>query len=250
MTLREDGPALAVSVLLAAGAKAWYSVAGPDDLRVLTAPTQALVGAMTGIDFTWEAGYGYVSLARHLVIAKSCTGVNFLLAVFGLLVFTLVPALPGRRDKLRSLAPIAMVAFGVTVIVNALRIGLGVALHDGGLAWGWLSAERVHRLAGIVVYFGSLVGVHAAGRRALGWWAGPSPAPAPLRVAPLVAYGLVAVAVPLANGALAARPLLFAEHVAWIVLVTVLAPALLGRAFPGPAAGARGPNSFRNDYER
>jgi exosortase K len=88
VTLREDGPALAAAFLLAAGAKAAYSVAGPDELRFLTAPTQALVGALRGIDFTWEAGYGYVSLADRLVIAKSCTGVNFLLAVFGLLVFT------------------------------------------------------------------------------------------------------------------------------------------------------------------
>jgi exosortase K len=225
VTLRDDGPALAAALLVAAGAKAGYSVAGPDELRFMTAPTQALVGALRGIDFTWEAGYGYVSLADRLVIAKSCTGVNYLLAVFGLLVFTLVPAAGGRRGKLAAVAPIAIGALGVTVIVNAVRISLGVALHDGGLAWGWMTAERVHRLAGIVVYFASLVAVHAAGRCLVNATGSGARATESLVAAPLVAYGVVAIVVPLANGALAARPILFAEHVAWIVLVA-FAPAL------------------------
>ncbi len=83
--VRENGPALAASVLLAAGVKLAYSRCGPDDLRWMTGPTQAIVGLLSGIDFTYETGYGYVNLAHRLVISKSCTGVNYLLAVFGLL---------------------------------------------------------------------------------------------------------------------------------------------------------------------
>ena len=219
--LRENGPALAASVLLAAGAKIAYSRAGPDDLRFITGPTQALVGLASGIDFTYEAGYGYVSLAHRLVLSKSCTGVNFLLAVFGLLVSTLVPATPGGRRKLLLVGALAACAYGVTVLVNALRILIAVSLHDGGFAWGWLSAGRVHRLAGIVVYFLSLVGVHVLARHAAGQSHGGAGAASPLLMAPLLAYGLVALALPLLNGALAANPLLFAEHCAWIVLVVV-----------------------------
>jgi exosortase K len=218
--VRENGPALAASVLLAAGVKLAYSHCGPDDLRFMTGPTQALVGLASGIDFTYEAGYGYVNLAHRLVLSKSCTGVNYLLAVFGLLTFTLVPATPGGRRKLLLVGALAASAYGVTVMVNALRIVLAVALHEGGLAWGWLSAERVHRLAGIVVYFVSLVGVHVVARHAAGQSHGGAGAASPLLMAPLLSYGLVAVALPLANGALAANPLLFAEHCAWIVVVT------------------------------
>ncbi len=108
------------------------------------------------------------------------------------------------------------------MVVNALRIALGVALHEGGFAWGWLSADRVHRLAGIVLYFLSLVAVHVVGRHAVRLSQGGAGAASPLPIAPLVSYGLVALALPLANGAFAARPLLFAEHCAWIVGVTVL----------------------------
>ena len=95
--VRENAPALAVSLALALATKAAFSRLGPDELRWMTWPTQALVGLAAGLDFTYEAGYGYVDLAHRLVIAKSCTGVNYLLAVFGLLVATL----RARRGRAR-----------------------------------------------------------------------------------------------------------------------------------------------------
>jgi len=248
--LRENGLAFAASLLLAAGVKLAYSGIGPDDLRWMTGPTQALVGLVTGIDFTYETGYGYVNLAHRLVISKSCTGVNYLLAVFGLLTFTLVPVVSGQRTKLLLVGALTACAYGVTVVVNSLRIALGVALHEGGFAWGWLGAGRVHRLAGIVVYFLSLVAVHAVGRHAVRHAHGGAGAASPFLMAPLLSYGLVALALPLANGAFAARPHLFAEHCAWIVLVTLLLSALLThrvgrRPSRGTRESARPASAFR-----
>jgi exosortase K len=224
LAVRENGPALAVSLALAAGVKAAYSRVGPDELRFLTGPTQALVGLMTGIDFAYEGGYGYVSLARHLVIAKSCTGVNFLLTAFGLLGFSLVPAARGWRTKLGLVPAVAGLAFAATVVVNAIRIALGITLHDAGASWGWMDAGRVHRLAGIVVYFGALLVLHALARRG---------SASSALAAPLAWYGGIAVAVPLLNGALLARPVLFAEHCAWVVATTLLLSAIAGAITPG-----------------
>ena len=214
---RENVPALAIATIAAYAIKAAFSRLDPDELRFMTAPTQALVGAVTGMEFTYEDGYGYVALAHHLVIAKSCAGGNYLLAAFGLLATTLVPAVGGQARKLKAVAVALVSAYAVTVVVNAIRIAVGVALRDGGWEWGRMTPERVHRLAGIAVYLASLVGVHGAARRVAAAGGGSG------LFAPLVAYLAVTIAIPLANGAASARPLLFAEHAAWIALVSLLA---------------------------
>lgn len=245
-SVRANVPALAVSLALAAGVKAAYPRLGPEELRVLTTPIQAVVGLLTGIGFTWESGYGYVSFADRLVIAKSCTGVNFLLAAFGLLASTVIPAAGGARVKLALVPLLAACAYAATVVVNAVRIALGVALHDGGVAWGWLDAGRVHRLAGILVYLAALVSLHALGRAAV-----QGGAVAPLLAAPFAAYATITVAVPLANGALAANPRLFVEHCLWIAAVGALGVAavrFVRRAGIGHASG--GANSVRTEHER
>ena len=243
LDLRANGLGLAASLVLAATVKAAYPRLGPDELRWMTWPTQALVGLGTGIDFDYESGYGYVSLAHRLVIAKSCTGVNYLLAVFGLMTFTLVPAPKSPYAKLSLVGALAAFAYAVTIVVNAVRITLGVALHEGGVAWGWLDAARVHRIAGIAVYFVSLVGVHALGRFAVRRSEEGNHSGSALLAAPLFWYGTLAIAVPLLNGAFAARPLLFAEHCAWVAGVTLVVAGLLGRRYaastrPGPSPGS------------
>jgi exosortase K len=225
---RENVPALAVSLLLAAGAKLAYSRAGVDALVFLTAPTTLLVTGLTGVGFEYEAGYGYVSRDHMLVIAQACAGVNYLLAVFGLLCFTVVPQV-GPRLKLLAVFALAAPAYAVTVAVNALRISLGLALHEADVAWGWLDATRVHRLAGIVVYFLALVATYAVAGRVVDGGRDDGEAARSWVRTPLAWYGLVALAVPLANGALLARPRLFLEHAAWVLGVALLLAYVVSR---------------------
>jgi exosortase K len=214
--VRENAVAFAVAAALAYALKAAFSRLGPDELRWITWPTQGLLAAVTDLRFTYEPGYGYVDLAHRLVIAKSCTGVNYLLAAFAMLVATVVPAVKGRVRKLAAVAAMLASAYAVTVAVNAARIAVGFALHDAGWESGWLDAARVHRLTGIAVYLLSLIVLHAAARHVL---AGRGRAAAgPLVAAPLAAYAAITVLVPLANGAAAARPAAFAEHCAWIAV--------------------------------
>jgi exosortase K len=224
--VRENAPALAVGLALAVTLKAAFSRLGPDELRWMTAPTQALVAAATDLSFTYERGYGYVDFGHRLVIAKSCTGANYLLAAFAMLAATVVPDVRGRCRKLAAVALLALIAYGVTVVVNAARIAVGFALHDADWEGGWLDAGRVHRLAGIAVYLASLVGAHAVARGVAE--ARGVRSVTPLLAAPLAAYVAITVAMPLANGALAAHRWRFAEHCAWIALALLCAGAAAG----------------------
>ena len=45
---------------------------------------------MTGTAFVAVPGEGYVSHERLFVIEKSCAGINFMVAAFGMLVFALL----------------------------------------------------------------------------------------------------------------------------------------------------------------
>lgn len=208
---------LALVLVAAYALKRFYSVAGADELDWILRPTTALVEAATGYSFVREQGAGYENRDLMFVIAPSCAGVNFLIAAFVMLSFTLVP----RRGGWAALWA-AGAAFGTTVVVNATRIVLVLAVHREGATYGWLTPDRLHRLIGAAVYLVALCALYriARGRGGLG--------------RPIAWYLAFALLVPLANGA-AARPG-FAEH-AIGVLAVAIAAWLLVRYLPRREAG-------------
>jgi exosortase K len=227
--VRENAPALAVAAMAVILAKLAYAHLGYDRLLWIAGPTQSIVSLLTGIEFTPEAGYGYVSLAHRIVIAKACLGVNYLVMVFGLLTWTLVPT--ARRGwKLPMLLPIAAAAWASTLLVNGVRIAVGIELHDAGFEWGWLTPERVHRVAGVLIYLPALIGIEALARR-VGRRDFDAERGLGIVATSVACYGCVALGLPLANGALVARPRLFLEHAAMVAGLALLLGAALQAVF-------------------
>jgi exosortase K len=148
---------VAVAALIAWGLKRHYADARAEDLVWILGPTSRLAGAMSGTTFVPQPGEGYFSREHLFVIAKACAGVNFMLAAFAMLVLAL-------RHHARSLMSAACVlgasllaSYGAAVLVNAARIVAALWLAAHPIAVSVLSAAEVHRLEGIVVYFGGLV---------------------------------------------------------------------------------------------
>ena len=165
---------VAVVALAVWSLKRYYADSGPDDLRWILSPTANLVEAMTGTTFTISSREGYVSHERMFLIEKSCAGINFMIAAFGMLVFALF-------HRVRSAVSVAAVVgisiaggYVAAVLVNAARITIAMWLAGHPIAWP-VAAADVHRLEGIVVYFAGLVlvyeSVHWLDRRATaaGW---------------------------------------------------------------------------------
>jgi exosortase K len=193
--------ALAVVVI----GKQLYRDATPADLRWILAPTAQLVSWITGHAFVYEAGQGWINTDVMFVIAPACAGVNFALAAF------LALALGGLADATtwqaatRRLAAAAALAYLATIVVNTARISIAVDMHRADL----------HRIEGIVVYLGGLLGVFAIARaldgrrlRALHWLA-----------IPLGAYVLITLVMPAANGA--AHRADFAQHAATVLAACI-----------------------------
>lgn len=148
---------LLVIVLCALALKLYYSTATPDELRWILAPTTALVELLSGRSFTFESYTGYMSSDHRFVIAVSCAGVNFLLTAFLMLGVRRL-----WRDRFQtvnwSFLPLnVVVAYVTTVIANTVRICIALEIQRHEMQVSGLSANQLHRLEGIVVYFGFLL---------------------------------------------------------------------------------------------
>jgi exosortase K len=156
---------LAAAVLFAFGMKRYYAIARADDLRWILSPTAHVVGAMTGTAFGWQPQEGYFSRDRLFLIEKSCAGINFMVAAFGMLTFALLHRAGSRRSAARVLGVSLLASYVAVVLVNAVRIAIAIWLAAHPVATSTFSAADVHRVEGIVVYFGGLVLLYELAQR-------------------------------------------------------------------------------------
>jgi exosortase K len=249
---RRTAAQAAVVLLAALLIKAFYSTASVNELRWILWPTKVVVEWITGTRFYFESYSGYTSEDRSFVIAASCSGVNFLIAVF--LMLSLRMLWVRRRDSVAwlPLLSIVLLSYTVTIGANALRISSALWLNSGQHSFAGLDREELHRLDGIMVYFGVLLLVYFAYERltprkqVVGWRT---------YVFPLSVYYAVTLAVPVMNGALGDAA--FMQHSVFVLVtpvvlmgVIVLAAAILFRdrhRESGTAGAAFFPGDFGAD---
>lgn len=205
------GAQLLVVVLCALALKLDYSTATPDELRWILAPTTWLIELLTGRSFEFESYTGYMSSDHRFVIAAPCAGVNFLITAFLMLALTRL-----WRDRFEGInwrfIPLAAVtAYLTTLIANTVRIC--VALYDVRISW--LTDNQLHRLEGIVVYFGFLLLLYILTERLR------SSNPSRLLLVPLFVYYATTLGIPLVNGSFK-QGAPFWEHFAFVLVLPLL----------------------------
>ena len=219
MTMRIKWSAqLFVVVLCALGLKYFYSTASPNQLRWILAPTTFLVEVLSGQSFEFESHAGYMSSDNRFLIAASCAGVNFLLTTFLMLSLRKL-----WLDRLRStnwfLIPISAVfAYIATLIANTARICIALELQQNPINLSWLSANQIHRLEGIVVYFGFLLFLFMLTERL------ETSKPTRLMrffVFPIAIYYGITLGIPLLNGAYK-QGTAFTEHSLFVLLTPLI----------------------------
>ena len=139
------------------GMKRYYAGASADDLWWILSPTARLVGVMTGTTFAVAPGEGYFSQAHLFLIEKSCAGINFMIAAFGLVTFALLRRIESAVSGARVLAAGLLASYAAAVLVNTARIAIALWLAAHPVALATFTPAQVHRLEGIAVYFGGLV---------------------------------------------------------------------------------------------
>jgi len=124
-----------------------------------------LVGVMTRTTFALQPGEGYFSRDRLFLIEKSCAGINFMIAAFGMLMLALLHRVRSRFSAARVLSVSLLASYSAAVLVNAVRIAIAMWLGAHPAALSAFSAADVHRVEGITVYFGGLVLLYELARR-------------------------------------------------------------------------------------
>jgi exosortase K len=148
---------LAATLLCALALKFYYSNATADELLWILAPTTTLVEMLSGRSFAFESYTGYMSSDHRFVIAVPCAGVNFLMTAFLMLGLRRL-----WRERLQpvswSFLPVtAVMAYVATLIANTTRICVALETQRRGVEVDWLNGNQLHRLEGIVIYFGFLL---------------------------------------------------------------------------------------------
>jgi len=222
-------------ILLAAwGLKHHYSRAGVEELAWVLAPTAGLVELIGGIQFAYESHTGFISRECRIIIAPACAGVNFLIIAFCMAAFAGLHAIARHRAKLVWLCLGFLSAYLLTILANTIRILISIYSHQMDLQMGWLTAARVHRLEGIVIYFFFLslfymiinkityrfhdwAGAEQKTLEPHGSIEADNRKPARTGLIPLGWYILITLGVPLANGSLQRQAARFAEHSAMVL---------------------------------
>jgi exosortase/archaeosortase family protein len=159
-----------------------------------------------------------MSSDRTFLIAASCAGVNFLIASF--LMLTLRELWKDRTAKLSwKFVPLAaLFAYLATLVANTARISFALHLRRMPGELGWLDPNQLHRLEGIVIYFGFLLLLYLV-REAI---SAKDPSRLfRLSLFPLMIYYATAIGMPLMNGAYH-QGREFWEHLVWVLCVPPL----------------------------
>lgn len=198
--------------------KRHYSAAGAEQLRWILHAMAALVSWLDGNAYTWEAGIGYVRADHRFIIAPACAGINFMIMAFGLTVAAFLHQCRSSIERIIAMIGALAGAYLLTIVVNALRIVLSVRLYEYEVAWGWLNAERLHRLAGVGVYFSALGLYYGLLKRIIHRKRDQSrPCPRLSAVLPWAWYVVGTVAVPMASRIYRGRGLPETEH--WLTVI-------------------------------
>jgi exosortase K len=196
--------------------KLHYSTASADQLRWILAPTTALVEVVSGVGFEFEARAGYLSRERGFLIAASCAGVNFLLTAF--LLLTLRRLLRSQQLDWAFIPSAALVAYLVTLAANTTRIVVALWLRQQPAGVLGLEPAQLHRLEGIVIYFGFLLLLFVISERLS--WANDAGGWRPLLL-PLLVYYAMTLGLPLVNPA-HLRDADFRAHALAVLLLPLL----------------------------
>ena len=158
------------------GMKFYYSTAKSDNLTWILAPIAKWVELLSGISFEYAPGAGYANHSLRLLIAPTCSGVQFMIITFALFLFSFVHRITSSAQTSHANSTFLryvkgfcwmiisiILSYLLTIFVNGLRIITAIylpALLGEEIYRGVLTPDRFHTIIGIVIYFTALLTIY------------------------------------------------------------------------------------------
>lgn len=223
---------LTATIVCCGAIKMFYSTASVNDLMWILAPTTVLVELATGMPFTFESYSGYMSADHSFLIAASCSGVNFMITAFLMLVLSRLWKRSGQDMRWTFIAVSLAMAYLTTIVANTVRIVVAMFIRRADPEVIWLNPEDLHRFEGIAVYFGFLMLLYVVAEKL-----NPDARPSESGLAgllrrsllPLGIYYATTIGVPLANSAFRRGPsaVQFWSHSILVLITPIFLLAIL-----------------------
>ncbi len=210
-----------LAVVIALCIKHHYSVANVHELKWILKPTAIIVELLNGMVFE-KGETGYVNYQNHIVIAKSCAGVNFLIIAFCMVVFTQLKYCDRTKKWIALLCFGIITAYCLTLFVNTFRILVSIQLYTKEISFGWFTEDRIHRITGILIYFIFLYALYFTlpkNNRGTNKLNGIVKSSAFVSAAPLFWYLTITLFVPIINGSFFNNPARFIEHSSFVIII-------------------------------
>ncbi|WZL72984.1 exosortase K [Clostridiaceae bacterium 35-E11] len=124
---------------------------------IMIKPVAYAVELFLGVSFTYHEGIGFVNEALAINIGKECSGLQFFILVFFMLILSFIFKLKGKKKKLLVVFIFLIYAYTIAILVNAARIIASVFLMDLGVFLNAKQKILLHQSIGVVFYFMYLV---------------------------------------------------------------------------------------------
>lgn len=137
--------------------KLWFSFSSTENLFFILKPVNWLVHATINGSFNIRDDGSYYYPRFNVLIDKSCSGFNFLIICWGALSSVLIKTSKGWGTNLLGLSRAMLIAYVLTIAVNASRIIISITLLQFSANAEWVSSNWFHEALGSLIYIISLL---------------------------------------------------------------------------------------------
>lgn len=137
--------------------KIFYNSCNNEQLLFVLTPATKIVEVFTGMNFHFDSSSGYVDLSSGIIIGKSCAGLNFLIIVMCMLIFSFLKDFTSVKSKTAAFLLLIVSSYVITVLVNSFRIVSSILILNMALLNDVFGKDTVHKATGVLFYFFFLI---------------------------------------------------------------------------------------------